>query len=145
MIANDHDKFLRIKNRLKIEEGFKRFPYTDTKGKLTIGYGMNLTDVGIYPNEADFILANRMILTEDELVEKYPEYKNLDEVRQSVLLDMAFNIGVAGLLNFTHMLTCLADKNWTMASEAMRNSLWYKEVGHRGEFLAQMIETGIDH
>src|SRR4051812_27390106 len=34
-------------NQLIIDEGLKLSPYTDTVGKLTIGVGRNLTDVGI--------------------------------------------------------------------------------------------------
>ena len=42
----------KIEEQLMIDEGFRSKPYSDTVGKLTIGYGRNLDDVGITRNEA---------------------------------------------------------------------------------------------
>lgn len=134
--------FQRLKEILKIEEGFRQFPYEDTQKKLTIGYGFNLTDVGLSREESDYILNLRMAKVEDQLCREYQPYLQLDLVRQCVLIDMAYNLGMAGLLQFHDLITALNVKNYAAAAQAMRNSLWYKEVGHRGEYLASLMENG---
>lgn len=132
----------KLKNILKVEEGYRQFPYLDTVGKTTIGYGFNLTDVGLSKAECDYILANRLVNIENQIVNRYEPYLNLDMVRKCVLLDMAYNLGTEGLMLFHDMLACLNAKNYTGAAEAMLSSLWAKQVGHRANFLATLMETG---
>lgn len=133
--------FEKLKNILKLEEGFRQFSYLDSKGIETIGYGFNLRDVGISKDEADYILSHRLLNLELEL-STHSFFQLLDDVRKCVLIDMAYNLGTAGLLQFHDMIASLNAKNYKGAVDAMRNSLWYKEVGHRGEFLANLMETG---
>ena len=47
-----------LRSQLERHEGLRLKPYRDTVGKLTVGYGRNLEDVGISRDEADFMLDN---------------------------------------------------------------------------------------
>ena len=87
----------RIKAQLVRHEGLRLKPYRCTAGKLTIGYGRNLDDRGISRKEAYAMLDRDIRDCEQWLIDKIPDiYNNLDEVRQSVLLNMCFNLASRG-------------------------------------------------
>lgn len=132
----------KLLDMLELHEGVRRFPYRCTAGKLTIGVGFNLDDVGLYPEEIRFILDNRVNLLRKELAAELPWFVQLDEVRQAVLLDMAFNLGTQGLLKFKRTLGSIQSGNYVLAAEQMLQSLWAKQVGRRSVRLAKMMETG---
>lgn len=144
MPANDtYDRAL-LTLELMRDEGTKLKPYTDTEGKLTIGTGRNLTDVGIAESEAAAMLANDIIRVEMELDEEFTWWRTMNTVRQRVLLNMAFNMGMATLLTFTHTLAALASTDYTLASQRMLQSRWAEEVGARASRLSQMMASGQD-
>jgi lysozyme len=134
----------RLKLQLVRNEGIRLKPYHDSVGKLTIGVGRNLDDVGITNLEAKMLLENDIERVESDLRVHLPLYSSLDDVRQRVLMDMAFNMGVAGLLGFQKMLAALAARDFATAKAEMLNSKWAKQVGIRAIRLAEMIETGQD-
>ena len=83
----------RIKEQLVRHEGLRLKPYRCTAGKLTIGYGRNLDDRGISKKEAYAMLEKDILDCEKWLIDEIPEiYNKLDEVRQSVLLNMCISI-----------------------------------------------------
>jgi lysozyme len=136
------------RNRLTVQlmehEGVRYLPYYDTVGKLTIGVGRNLTDVGISKDEAQYLLAtdiNKVIVQLDELL---PWWRDLDEVRQRVLADMAFNMGIHGLLEFTTTLGMVKVGEYADAADQMLRSKWARQVGKRARRLSRMMETGLD-
>lgn len=125
------------------DEGLRLKPYKDTAGKLTIGVGRNLDDVGISEAEALVLLSNDLTRTEADLDRLIPWWRTLDDVRQEVLADMGFNLGVAELATW-HITLGYAQKGmWAAAAAEMRNSQpWASEVGQRAQTLAAMMETG---
>lgn len=127
---------------LALHEGNKRFPYKDTVGKTTIGIGFNLTDVGLYPEEIEFILNNRLRLLESELSRHLPWLDQLDPVRLAVVFDMAYNMGVPVLLTFKTTLGRIKDGNYLGASQSMMQSLWARQVGRRAVRLSEMMRKG---
>jgi lysozyme len=131
-----------ILSQLRRDEGVKNFPYTDTVGKLTIGVGRNLTDVGISDEEMDILLLNDVKKVIDNLMNRLPWFRTLDEVRQAALTNMTFNLGFRGVEGFPAMLRALAQGDWDGAAAEMLDSLWAKEVGDRAVRLAQQIRTG---
>ena len=130
--------------QLKAHEGERLFPYRCTSGKLTIGIGRNLDDKGITPKESEYLLANDILYHSQLLFAKAPWILELNEVRQRVLVDMAFNLGVEGLLRFKKTLEQVRLRNYKKASEMMLQSLWAKQVGQRSRILSIMMETGED-
>lgn len=134
--------YTTLKAELKRDEGERLKPYRDTVGKLTIGVGRNLDDVGISEAEVDFLLMSDVGRAEGGLDANCPWWRQLDETRQRVLLNMAFNLGIGGLLKFHDTLAAVQAGNWNAAADGMLNSAWAKQVGFRATRLANMMRTG---
>ena len=132
----------KLAEQLKKHEGIRLKPYTDTVGKLTLGIGRNLEDKGITEQEALFMLNNDVDYFYGQLNKKLTWFKYLDDVRQNVLVNMTFNLGVAGLLTFKNMLNHCGDGNYEEATEEMLNSKWARQVGYRAQELAEQMRTG---
>ena len=137
----DRDAMVR---QLRLHEGERLKPYRCTAGKLTIGVGRNLEDRGISREESAMLLANDIADMERELQRALPWVARLDEVRARVLVDMAFNMGIVGLLNFKRTLATVEAGDYQQAATMMLDSKWAKQVGGRAERLSRMMLTGKD-
>ncbi len=133
---------LLLRDELIRDEGLRLKPYVDSAGKVTIGFGRNLDDKGITADEASVLLMNDIAETCLALDRALPWFSRLDDVRQRVLANMAFNVGVRGLLKFSYMLAAVENGDWTTAARGMRDSKWAKQVGSRAVRLSVMMETG---
>jgi lysozyme len=122
-------------------EGERLKPYRDTVGKVTIGVGRNLDDDGISADEATVLLDDDINRLWHELPGAIACFPSLDDVRQHVLMDMAFNMGVAGLLKFTKMLAAIEARDFSTAADEMLSSAWAREVGARATELATMMRV----
>ncbi len=123
-------------------EGLQLRPYMDASNKLTIGVGRNLDDTGITKDEALLLLHNDIDRVSKQLDVSLPWWRSLSVARQNVLISMAFNLGVQGLLGFTRMLSYLQDGDYSSAAEEMLSSKWATQVGNRAVELAGMMENG---
>lgn len=129
----------RLEKMLIKHEGLKLKPYRCTAGKLTIGVGRNIEDVGITDAEARMML-NYDIQERVTQFLKYDWFTELSEVRKDVIIDMSF-MGVSRLLGFKKMIKALSEKDFDKAAEEMMNSKWASQVGKRAtELAAMMIE-----
>lgn len=170
MVANIN--YGRLNTQLILHEGLRLLPYDDAtgkavrpgehyRGKLTIGVGRNLDNnpltkqellfVGhdcrshaITEAQAIYLLSNDVMKVCRALDGLIPWWQAADEVRARVLADMAFNMGVPGLLKFKTMLSCLRAGSYAKAANAMVDSAWYGQVGQRGVRLVGMMVTGKD-
>lgn len=137
---------IEIQDLLKRHEGLRLKPYRDTVGKLTIGIGRNLDDVGISEDEAVHMLLNDIQKVQRQLVYRFPWYSKLDRIRQMVLEDMCFNMGLGnaqhGLLSFPNTLSLIELGNYPAAAAAMLQSHWAAQVGNRAVELSEMMRTG---
>jgi lysozyme len=127
---------------LKRDEGWREKPYRCSANKLTIGFGRNLEDCGISKAEGELLLGNDVDSKAAELDRALPWWRELDGVRQRVLLNMAFNLGLAKLLGFRNTLAAVRERRFEDAARGMEASLWYKQVGERARRLAAMMRTG---
>lgn len=139
---------MTLKNReilmqtLKKDEGYRKTVYACPSGKLTIGYGRNLEDNGIDMLEAENLLHNDVVRINRELNNKFDWYKDANEVRQSVLIMMAFQLGVNGLFKFLRFLEHMQNENYELASVEMLRSNWAKQTPPRAKRLAKWIKDG---
>lgn len=131
-----------IEDLLIYHEGLRLKPYTDTANKLTIGVGRNLDDVGITKEEAMLLLNHDLNRVTNQLDSKIPWWRELSHVRQNVLISMAFNLGVSGLMQFRSMLSALQDGDYAAAAQEMLASRWASQVGNRAMELAYLMENG---
>lgn len=128
------------------DEGEVLTAYTDTLGFLTIGVG-RLIDKrrggGITQDESAYLLANDIKRKTQAVFDALPWAENLDEARQGVLINMAFQLGINGLLDFKNTLQFIKDKDYTNAAIGMGNSLWAKQTPARCVRLQKQIITGV--
>lgn len=126
---------------LSRDEGKRLKPYVDTVGKTTIGVGRNLTDVGITDAECDLLLSNDIDRTVAWLDRNLSWWRQLDAVRQRVVVNMAFNMG-GSLLTFTNTLAAMKRGDYAAAADGMLASKWATQVGARATRLATMMREG---
>lgn len=107
-----------------------------------MGYGTNLSD-GITKDEAEYLLANRFNVVHIELARILPWLTNLSEPRQAVLLNMAYNLGVQGLLMFNRTLELIEDEQWDAAAAEMLRSKWADQVGPRAQRLSAQMRSNV--
>lgn len=131
-----------LTEELTRDEGLRLKPYKDSVGKLTIGVGRNLDDVGITAEEAKSLLSNDIQRTIVALDTAIPWWKGLDSVRQRVLVNMAFNMGVGKLLGFKNTLAAIQAGKFEDAATEMLDSTWARQVGARAQRLALMMQKG---
>ena len=150
-------------NMLVSHEGLRLEVYQDTLGVNTIGVGRNLDDRGItkdeldwmdYPtiehvysdgiSEADamYLAQNDVQIVEEELLAAHPCVENLDAVRQLVLVDMAFNLGVPRLCKFKKMWNAIHEQKYDIAAKEMLDSRWANQVKSRAVKLANAMHNG---
>jgi len=133
-----------IIEQLVFHEGYRKYPYKDTEGHLTIGYGYNL-DVNGLPKDICKELTTRKIDENWTKLIRNDWFSQLSVVRKKVILDMAYNLGVPGLYKFKKMIQALKKEDYDKASDEMLNSLWAKQVKGRAIRLAKMMRTGEDY
>lgn len=125
--------------------------YPDSRGIPTIGVGHNLRDKPISKEAAFFILGDDVYEVEVGLNTHLPWWTKLDEVRQRVMVNMGFNLGVGPapenptgkLLTFPHTLALIETGDYPAAADHMAMSAWYKQVGRRAERLVEAMRTGV--
>lgn len=135
---------VRLAQDLERDEGFVPHAYQDSLGIWTIGIG-RLVDRrkrgGITRDEALILLHNDIARHWEELTTDLPWLEDAPEAVQEVLANMAFNMGVPGLLNFTKTLALLQAGNYTAAADEMLQSKWAGQVGARADRLAAMVRN----
>lgn len=149
--------------QLAIHEGVELEVYEDTLGIETIGIGRNLKDRGIadlelahinktmseiyedgITEEDAYFLAERDIdIVEGELFAAKPICNRLDGIRQMILLDMAFNMGIPRLMKFKNMWANIEGNHYEIAAIEMLDSLWADQVKGRATKLSEAMKTGI--
>lgn len=128
-------------DQTKRYEGLRLKPYTCPTGHLTIGYGHNLEN-GITQDMAEYILTRDMALAQMEVGARVPWAGQLDEARQYVLVDMAFNMGISKLMTFKKFLAALNKRDYPAAAKEMLDSRWATQTGRRAKELAEIMKTG---
>ncbi len=156
----DRDKLM---DKLVAHEGLRLQVYKDTLGIDTIGIGRNLEGRGISEEELDwmdipnmdaiyehgiseadatYLAQNDVQIVEEELLRAHPCVENLDAVRQLVLVDMAFNLGVPRLCKFKKMWAAIHENKFDVAAKEMLDSRWANQVKSRSTKLAHAMHHG---
>ena len=150
-------------DKLITHEGMVLTVYQDTLGIDTIGIGRNLKDRGISKEELDYmdipsmaivyehgiteadaryLAMNDIKIVEEELCRVQPVVNDLDAVRQLILMDMAFNMGVPRLCKFKRMWAAIHERKFDAAGREMLDSRWATQVGSRAVKLSDAMEKG---
>lgn len=155
-MAPTYDRSIMIAE-LRRDEGERLKAYKDTVGKWTIGVGRNLDDVGTAPltrtvadikakgitaTESATLLGYDLDRVDADLDKRLPWWRGLDPVRQRVMVNMCFNLGIGGLCGFVNTLRMIQQHRYTEAANNMMLSKWAQQVKGRANRLSGMMKTG---
>jgi lysozyme len=147
-----------LKSMLTFEEGRKYRAYPDplTHGEpWTIGIGYTGPDVGpdtvwtderiddAYNKDATRAMAGCVLQLAPWFGQLDPSGTfNPANARQCVLVGMAFQMGIDGLLEFQHMLASARDGHWDDAAAAMLDSKWARQTPGRASRMSRQLASG---
>jgi lysozyme len=149
----------KLADDLIADEGLELSAYHCTEGKLTIGVGRNLDSNPLSANEeracghdgrtqpitrnqAMYLLDNDMLRVVANLDIYIPWWQDLDDVRQRVVANLAFQLGIAGLLKFKKMLTHLQNHEYNEAAFELIDSKYSLQTPKRAARNANRLRTG---
>lgn len=135
-----------IRNRLlksiRGHEGERLKAYKCPAGFWTIGYGTNLEVL-----EIDQQLAERLL--QDEVEKLWlalcdvEGFSGISAIRQDVIIEMAYQLGLAGCLNFKKMWAAIREGDFWAAASEMLDSRWaIEQTPSRAEKLASRMRNG---
>ena len=141
---------------LKIDEGFSSVPFIGTEGYPTIGNGQRIgpkhASLDMYQFEVSEEVAEAWLKDSlNKKIEHCKAFKRIEsalsacrenEVRHSVILAMAYQLGAAGLNGFKQFLGAVINHDWQRAHDEMLDSLWAKQVPNRANRMAGMMLRG---
>jgi len=130
--------------QLKSDEGLRLRVYKCTSNKNTIGFGRNLDDNGISKDEAEMLLINDLHRVEEALDRHGLLSSEHNSARKAVLYNMAYQLGINGLLGFPKMLLAYRSGDYRTTAEEMLDSLWAskKQTPQRAKRLSDQMLTG---
>jgi lysozyme len=160
-----------LEAELVIDEGeVLNRSYIDTEGHPSAGVGRNLDSArkgpkgtrgisaretlelditrasvlknGVTRKQSRALLANDLDNVFADLDRALPWWRTLDPVRQRVLANMCFNLGITKLLGFKQALGLIKRGLYDMASETMLESKWARQVGKRALRLSRLMLLG---
>lgn len=127
-------------------EGNRLQPYHDSEGYLTIGVGIMIDERkggGLTYEESIALFKMRLRKVELEVEDRFPRYRSLSKVRKAVLLSMAYQMGVNGLLGFKKMLAHIQQKDFYMASCELMDSRFADQTPNRAAIQAMMLQSNL--
>ncbi len=153
---------MNIRQQLMRDEGCKLHAYRDSLGYWTIGVGF-LIDPRKVPHAPNWLVMPHGVVDDsctmsqadcdkvlDEKIRDFtsdlenvlPWVEKLDDARKGVLINMAFNLGLSGLLTFKSTLSMIEHGNYASAAVAMLQSKWAAQVHARADRLAKQMQSG---
>jgi lysozyme len=152
----------RLRETLKRDEGFDLKRH-EVQGIDHIGYGINLEQelpdellqyLGveaedaiqeITQEQADYLLEYYVEVAEGDCKTIYGDiWQRLSPLRQEVLINLAFNLGLPRLKAFRKMNAAIRAEDWTEAAAQMLDSKAARQTGGRYQRLAQAFETDVE-
>mgnify|MGYP005806697897 CR=1 FL=1 len=137
------------------EEGFRPKPYLCSEGFPTVGYGQRIgaknQPLIAYQFSLPEVVARRWlavsVATLINDVSQHPKievaFYRCNLARQTVLISMAYQLGVNGLVGFKNMLTAIKDEHWKAAEAHALDSLWARmQTPSRALRHARVLATG---
>lgn len=150
----------RLLESIRLHEGYRSEAYRDHLGNWTIGYGhlledeplrqfMPLGSVGALLSKLTARATHDAWLIEDvqtalQDAERWLgfAFANLSDIRQEVVVEMAFQLGYTRLSGFVKLRVAIMDGEWEEARTQMLDSLWARQVPNRAHELADKFRAG---
>ena len=135
---DDPAPYEALTDRIVAAEGFRGREYVDSLGNPTIGNG---TLLPLTEAEGRVLVGIRLNGNADAFVAEWPPFEGLPIEAREALLEMAEQLGPAGVLGFHHMLAALAAEDWERAAKAALDSRWARETPARAKRVAEAIRA----
>lgn len=142
-----------LKARLRVSEDDRLVAYRCSAGKLTVGIGHNcdarpvpgVEKVGdtITPEVRDQLFEEDLDDACAQLDSRLPWWRELDDGRQNVLVDLCFNMGIKTLATFVNTLGAVQRGDYEGAARGLEGSLWHKQVKTRAPHLEAAMRSGV--
>ncbi len=130
-----------VLDKIKKEEGFRADMYQCCEGFNTIGIGFNLDAIKMPEEVADLWLT--LIVNElSGKMMRYEWFKMLSNARKICIIDMTYQLGINGVLNFKNMISAIEQANFALASFEMLDSRWAKQTPNRATRNAEIMRSG---
>ena len=149
MSYNDFAKQLVKKHesrRLKVYDdgdGLPIIPGKVVQGHPTIGWGRCLDTKGVNTYEAEDLFENDFIEAEATIVGLFGlSIFSESKERLGALISMAYNLGDRGFRKFVNMIGSIRRRSWEEAANHAKDSLWYTQVGIRGQEIVKLLKEG---
>ena len=127
MIKWNADKAKNLIKTVKRHEGFRSRPYKDTEGNLTVGYGRSLSTNPMSESEAEHLMLNDLNKSY-MMLQQFWWFRDLDDVRKEVLVELCYNIGIGGVFSFKRMIEALKNSDYVGARDELLDSRWFNQV-----------------
>ena len=129
---------------LKQEEGFRSHAYQDSLGNWSVAFGRCIQKsigLGISESEAVVLLENDVLRSIEEVRRAFSWFDTLSATRQSVLVQLCFQLGLPKLNSFKRMLAALGSENpdYDLAAVELLDSRYARQVPMRAERLADKL------
>lgn len=132
----------KLLTQIRDDEGWRESPYRDHLGFLTIGYGFLIDErraVKMPRAVGDLWLELLAKEKWGDLVGRNPWLATQPEDVQQALANMAYQLGVDGVLGFRTMLAALSVGDRVRAAEAALDSKWARQTPERAKRAAALI------
>ena len=124
---------------IKYEEGYRSNPYYCSEGYPTVGIGKKIGPKGapleMYGFTVSESIALQWLNEEVELAAssliKLEWFKSCSPDIRVILVSMAYQMGVSGLLKFKKMIKAIECEDWLLASSEAKDSRWHKQTQKR--------------
>jgi len=131
--------------RILADEGEVLYCYHDSLGFETIGVGRLIDERrggGITQEESRYLLRNDIRRKTAQCETRFEWWHALDDVRQGVIVCMAFQLGTNGVANFKKMIAAIKVRDYVTASIEALDSNWAKQTPARAQRMARILRTG---
>jgi lysozyme len=136
-----------LARQLRGDEDVRPCVYKDSLGLWTIGVGRLVDEskpgAGLRSDEITYLLNNDIDDRIAALTKALPWFQNLDDARQGCLLNMAFQLGTEGLLQFKQTLAAVHGGRYDEAAFDMLQSRWAQQTPARAKRLAEQMRSGL--
>ena len=130
--------------KIKEHEGFVEHVYDDSLGIPTIGYGFAIKDLVLDEDIAEEILIRKLEKLKRNAISRFKWLEDMPQEVQEVILNMCYQLGVAGVSKFRKAISALQEGEWNEAADEMLDSLWAKQTPNRATELSNIVRNQVE-